>query len=152
MSWKEFTLEELSEIKQNPYVKSATTKMVRFTVAFKEAFWEQYQTGKPPKAIVKELGFDPKVLGESRINGILQHIKEASLSDEGFRDIKKQSVLVENISDLLPSKALIRMQHKLEYMKQELEFIKKIILADREANRKCSSRGGHAPSSESSGK
>ena len=152
MSWKEFTPEELSELKKNPYVKSVTTKMVRFTVAFKEAFWEQYQAGKPPIAIVIGLGFDPKVLGESRINGILQHIKEASENDEGFRDVKKQSVLVEKISDLAPSKALVRMQHELEYMKQELEFIKKIILADREANRICSSRGGHAPSSESSGK
>lgn len=152
MRWKEFTPQELTELKKNPYVKSVTTKMVRFTVAFKEKFWEQYQDGKSPKTILTDLGFDLDVLGESRINGILQHVKEAAGSSGGFRDVRQPSVLVEKMGDLAPSKALVRMQHELEYMKQEVEFIKKIILADREANRKCSLKGGPALNSDSSGR
>ncbi len=148
MSWKEFTPQELVELKKNPYVKSVTSKMVRFTVNFKEMFWDQYQNGKSPKTIVTDLGFDPEVLGDSRISGILQHIKDAAGSSEGFRDVKQRSVLVEKIGDLVPSKALIRMQHELEYMKQEVEFIKKIILVDREASRKCSSKEGRTSNSE----
>ena len=32
----EFTTEELRELRLNPYVKSASSKIVRYTVAFKE--------------------------------------------------------------------------------------------------------------------
>ena len=137
MQWKEFTQEELMELRSNPYVKSITPKMVRFTTEFKEKFWELYQEGTSPIAIVTNLGFDPEVLGMSRINGIMQHIKETAGSGEGFRDYRQSNTLVENIGDMTPSKALIRMQHELIYMKQELEFIKKIILADRKSKRKC---------------
>lgn len=136
MSWKTFTQEELLELRSNPYVKSITPKMIRFTTEFKEIFWELYKKGTSPTSIMFKLGFDPEVLGESRINGIMQHIKEAADSGEGFRESRKSNTLVENIGGLSPSKALIRMQHELIYMKQELEFIKKIILADRKPKRK----------------
>ena len=33
--WKKFSADELAEIKANPYVKSATINMIRFTIAFK---------------------------------------------------------------------------------------------------------------------
>ena len=41
-NWKTFTPEELKLIRENPYVKSATSKMIRFTAEFKEEFWRQY--------------------------------------------------------------------------------------------------------------
>lgn len=46
MSWREFTPEELADQRNNPYVKSAATKMVLFTVEFKELFWSEYNPGK----------------------------------------------------------------------------------------------------------
>lgn len=138
MSWKEFTPEEVIALKANPYVKSVTAYMIRFTVEFKERFWSEYEKGRTPASIVVDMGFDPEMLGVSRINGILQHIKEAVGSGESFRDYRQKNTLNDNRENLPPSKALIHMQHEVAYMKQELEFIKKIILADREANRRCS--------------
>ena len=70
MSWKTFTPEELVKIRQNPYVKSATAHMIRFTSLFKEEFWEQIERGMKPTDIIRSMGFDPEVLGESRISGI----------------------------------------------------------------------------------
>jgi hypothetical protein len=150
MSWKSFTPKELLEIRENPYVKSATNNMIRFTALFKEEFWEQYHNrGLPPTQIMRSMGFDTQVLGESRIRGIVQHIREQVASGDGFTDVRQNHASARsNGKPLPPSKAIIHMQHEVAYLKQELEFIKKIILADREAKRKCSSRPAQKSNSE----
>ena len=138
MKWKTFTEEELKSIRANPYVKSATSKMVRFTVEFKEEFWRQYnEECKSPRRIIESMGLDAEVLGEKRISGILMHIRQRIESGENLRDYRKtpESELTD-IRKLPPSKAMQRMQHKILYMEQELEFIKKTILADREVRQK----------------
>lgn len=152
MSLKSFTPDELMEIRQNPYVKSATHNMVRFTTSFKEEFWEQYHTkGQPPTQIMRSMGFDTEVLGESRIRGIVLHIREQAESGNGFTDVR-QSIGADETDGkpLPPSKAIIHMQHEVAYLKQEMEFIKKIILADGEARRKCSLKPAQKSNSESS--
>jgi len=58
MSWKTFTPEELVKIKQNPYVKSATAHMIRFTSVFKEELWEQFEKGRSAADIIRTMGFD----------------------------------------------------------------------------------------------
>ncbi len=138
-SWKTFTPEELKLLRVNPYVKSATSKMVRFNVSFKEEFWRLYnEEHKSPQKIMEELGFDVEVLGTKRIDGILIHIREQARSGEGFWDVRKvfDNQSLQNEKQLPPSKAILKMQHELAYLKQEMEFIKKNILADKEARRK----------------
>lgn len=138
-NWKTFTEEELKEIRANTYVKSATSKMIRFTVGFKMEFWKRYMKDcKTPRKIIEELGFNPEVLGQKRIDGIAMHIREQVESGEGFRDVRKDAGRRQTEEDLQlpPSKAILKMQHKIAYMEQELEFIKKTILADRKARRK----------------
>jgi hypothetical protein len=153
MNRKIFTPDELLKIRQSPYVKSATSNSIRFTVDFKEKFWEQYEKGISPANIVQSMGFDPDVLGSSRILGIVRHIKEQLQTEKGLRDVYQRSLTDEVPGKLLPpSKTLLHMQHQINYMKQELEFIKKMILADREAERKCSSSQNRKSSSELSGK
>ena len=127
MSWKTFTSEEVVMIRQNPYVKSATAHMIRFTSSFKESFWEQFEKGRSLADIMKSMNFDIDMLGESRIRGIAQHIREQVESGTGFRDVRQTSVLGGTPDKPLPpSKALLHMQHEVAYMKQELEFIKKL--------------------------
>ena len=137
-NWKTFTEEELKAIRANPYVKSATAKMIRFTVAFKEEFWRLYnEECQQPIRIMRELGFDPEVIGEKRIAGILIHIREQVNSGEEFRDVRKVPETQTKSDDrLTPSKSLLKIQHKLAYLEQEMEFIKKNIIADNEARRR----------------
>jgi hypothetical protein len=152
MGWKSFAPEVIIELKANLYTKSVTSNMIRFSVEFKERFWREYENGKSPVEIVAGMGYDPHLLGTSRLNGILQHIKDTAISGEDFRDYRRTNMQDDRIEALPPSKALIRMQHELSYLKQEMEFIKKIILADREANRRCSSGKNQTSNSGSSGK
>ena len=57
MNRKVFTPDVLVDIGKNPYVKSAITNTIHFTVAFKEKFLEQYEKGMSPADIVLNMGF-----------------------------------------------------------------------------------------------
>jgi hypothetical protein len=152
MNSKEFTPEEVSKLQSNPYVKHVTPKTVQFTVAFKERFWSEYNAGRSPRNIVVSMGLDPAMLGASRLNGIVNHIRDEANSGIGFREGRTQRQYDTDLSDLTPSRAMVYMQHQIAYLQQELEFIKKIILAERKGNRKCSSRGAPESNLKSSGK
>lgn len=119
MSWREFTQEELTDLRNNPYVKSATTKTVRFTAEFKERFWSEYSAGKNPRRIIKDVGLDPDVLGEPRINGIRkQHIQDTVRSGEEFRDYRAKNITFTDLESLSPSKLLIYLQNQVAYLQQ----------------------------------
>lgn len=148
MTLKEFTPEELVSLRQNKYVKGATCMRIRFTVEFKEKFWAQYENGHSPISILKELGFDPEVLGTSRVQGLARHIQEQVDSELGIRDMNVRQFMRRDPNEPIPpSQAMRFMQHQMNYMQQELEYIKKIILLDKEAARKCSSIQNQKPNS-----
>ena len=135
--WKTFTPKELKTIRANPYVKSATEKMIRFTVAFKEKFWHRYKEDCiAPANIMEELGFDITVIGETRIAGIVMHLREQMKRDGGFRDVRKTPKTAKPIEEITAGHAVSRLNHRLTYFEQELEFIKKNIIADNKARRK----------------
>jgi hypothetical protein len=127
------TQEAIQILKASPYVANVTEKTVRFTAEFKTAFWEKYRQGMAAPLVLEQLGIDPDLLGESRIAGIRQHIKKQAVRMNGFEDRRlNQKHRVSNISD---DKRIARLEHELAYTQQELEFVKKIILAEREAGK-----------------
>ena len=132
------------ELRQNQYVKSATSHMVSFTTAFREKFWHEYHSlGRSPEAIIRDMGFSPGVIGGSRLRGIVQHLRERVQSGDTFSDVRKSPIRSATLDKdksgkpLPPSKALQRLQHEVSYLRQEMEFVKKIILADKAAKPKC---------------
>jgi hypothetical protein len=129
----DLTQEAIKTLKTNLYVANVTEKTVRFTAEFKAAFWEKYRQGMAAPLVLELLGIDPDLLGESRIAGIRQHIKKQAVRMDGFEDRRlNQKHRVSNIPD---DKRLERLEHELAYTQQELEFVKKIILAEREAGK-----------------
>lgn len=127
----DLTCEAIEILKSNPYVANVTEKTVRFTAEFKTAFWEKYSQGMAALLVLEQLGIDPDLLGESRIAGIRQHIKKQAVRMNGFEDRRlNQKHRISNISD---DKRIERLEHELAYTQQELEFVKKMILADRMA-------------------
>ncbi len=126
---KQFTMDEIKILKQNPYTKNVTGNYIRFTVEFKEKFLEMRKEGMLPRNIVKQLGYDINILGEARINGISQHIKEQARSADGLRENRIYNF--SNKNNNTPSKVLIHLESEVEYLKSEIEYIKKIIQIDR---------------------
>jgi hypothetical protein len=145
---KKFTEKELAELLSNPFVKHATHTHVRFTMEFKEAFWKRARAGEKLFSIIKAFGLDPEVLGERRIKGIYAHLNEQVAAGMAFteeRRIKSPENAV--LHSKLPSNKeqvvkIRNLEHEVLYLRQELEFVKKIILADEEVKSKCSSKPG----------
>ena len=67
MSKSVFTAEQLEQLRANPYVVGATDRRITYTVDFKKKFVEEYRTGKTPRNIFKDAGFDVDALGYKRI-------------------------------------------------------------------------------------
>ena len=148
MANKKFTPEELTEIRNNPFVKTATESMIRFTTEFKESFWKRARAGEPLAEIIRAYGLNPDVLGERRIKGIYAHLNEQVAAGLPFTDNVRirdpKAVLINGKTPSNKEQAVkIRsLEHEVLYLKQELEFIKKIISADKEAELKCLLRRG----------
>lgn len=132
MQIKKFTEEEQEILLSSPYVAGVTSQFVYFTAEFKKEFHRMYKAGMKPKKIVKELGIDPIIIGQSRINGLKRHIMEDLKEGKGFTENGSETAVANYGKRLSPEAKIRRLEHELAYTKQELEFVKKIIAAGRE--------------------
>lgn len=149
MEVRVLTQEEVAMLRKNPYVRNATATKIIFTAAFRQEFWEKYKRGESSTDIFRSMDIEPDVLGKNRMKGIISKIKHQGQSGIAFTEGYNYADKEVPANESQPvGQRLSRLEHELAYAKQELEFIKKIILADREAKQQCSSRQGRTPSSE----
>lgn len=130
MNRNTFTKREIQILKSNPYTYKVTESQIFYTKEFKEEFWRRYQEGETPRKIVEELGYDPDMLGTARLSGLQMNIKKQALRPGGFTEGKgrKKSLKSGMYSvDYSPSdETMVKMQHEIMYLRQEVEFLKKI--------------------------
>lgn len=130
MNRNTFTKREIQILKSNPYTYRVTESQIFYTKEFKEEFWRRYQGGETPRKIVEELGYDPDMLGTVRLSGLQLNIKKQALRPGGFTEGKggKKSLKSGMYSvDYSPSdETVVKMQHEIMYLRQEVEFLKKI--------------------------
>lgn len=112
---------------------------------FKLYLWEQKQQGRPIRTVLQENGIDPKVLGEKRIENISYRLNRDVRDNVGFADKRisngRAAVLPEGEMDL---EVRVRwLTHQLEYTRQEVEFLKKLQMANTEARKQWESK--HRP-------
>lgn len=135
-----FTNEEVKILKENKYTSFVSNSSIRFTLEFKEMFMERKREGIPARRIFKEAGYDEDILGACRIKNFAKRIpREASAPcglHEGYRVHKKHPEDAD-YSRMPPEEAMAAMQREVVYLRQELDFIKKIIKTD--------STGGQKP-------
>ena len=81
---------------------------------------------------IAELGIDPNILGNTRIDGIGNTSRKKG--KEGvFRDIR-DAINIGNTND--ENKRIRQLEHEVKYLKQELEFLKKMAFIAKEKNQK----------------
>lgn len=89
------------------------------------------------RTIFFEHGINPDVVGDGRMYVLTCRLRKRANSEDGFKDLRannqrkpvklsKEQTLAARVSDL---------EHELAYTRQEVEFLKKIHLADLEARR-----------------
>lgn len=113
-----FTDNQIETLKTNPYTLTVTASQITFTREFKELFWIDYQSRMTPR--------DPKVLGRSRMTAFQQMLKRevnAGLSfHEGARPSGLRKEFLSPADDTPSANTIKDMQHRLEYLEQEMDF------------------------------
>jgi len=134
MGKNHFTEEQVYELRKNPYIEKVSSKTITYTKEFKERFESEYRAGKLPSQILADMGINHKFLGHRRKNSLVQRIKMYELRPEGFEDTRKNNSGRPSTKELSDTEKIKRLDQKIEYLKQENEFLKKNIQLDRETN------------------
>ena len=137
---KEYTEKQIKDLQKNPYILKVSKHKLYYTAKFKEEFWISYQAGNSPRKILSDFGFDLSIFGQKQIDSLVQHIKKQALSGNGFSEgenrQRRSPMKATNENELSSPQSIERMQNELLYLRQEVEFLKKIIIADNSKKRK----------------
>lgn len=130
---KEYSSKQIKQLMANSYTLRVTKNKLYFTKEFKRDFWTSYQAGNAPRKILTDFGYDLTCFEQKQIDSIVQRIKKQALSGEGFREgeNREKRVRLKSVEESEGNSISIEhMQHELLYLRQEVEFLKKIIKAD----------------------
>lgn len=142
MLMKEYTAKEMKLLKANPYTFKVTKNKLYFTVEFKETFWTAYQAGMAPRKILADLGYDLGIFGQKQIDSMVQSIKRQAQCGSGFRQgenrtrRKKDGLSMPDGTSPESKEALEGILNEVRYLRQEVEFLKKIVKTENTAARK----------------
>lgn len=134
------TTEEQAILRANPNVESVDDYRIFYTAAFKKHFVDAYTSGKRPKQIFIDAGFDPEVLGDKRIERSADrwkqgHIRETVCVSANEDAVNKALKSIDEIKDIRKAKDKIAKQEKIiQQQAAEIEALKK---AGRLGGRRC---------------
>jgi hypothetical protein len=120
---------------------SISRSSIRFTEDFKRYFYNQRTTGKTVFQIFSDCGIDPEMLGQSRIDGFCYTLNKCAKRDLGFVDKRQNNYHHQPSTGSETVETRIRhLEHELAYTRQEVEFLKKLQMADTEARKSWESK------------
>ena len=134
-----FTEEQIRALSENPFTEFVSENTLRFTLEFKKLFVDEFNQGKTVRSIFTDAGYDPKILGKSRMKSFSHRVRVEMKSDtglhSGYKDQKRHPDLAD-YSAMTQKDAMLHMQNEIQYLHQEIEFIKKIIALGRGGEQK----------------
>ena len=129
---REYTPKQIKELKANLYTYNVTKNKLYFKSKFKEDFWISYQAGNAPRKILTDLGYNLDCFEQKQIDSLVQRIKKQALSGNGFTEgenrQKRIPMKATSEEELSSPQSIERMQNELLYLRQEVEFLKKLLL------------------------
>ncbi len=127
---REYTPKEMKRLKANPYTFKVTKRKLYFTVEFKETFWTGYNAGVAPRELLSRMGYDLSLFSQKQIDSIAHRVKVQALSERGFSEGERRVRRVRSIDGDKPE-SMERVWAEVKYLRQEVEFLKKILKADK---------------------
>ena len=127
MRQKPLTKEQREMLENSPYVMKLTDVYVFFKSSFINKFCVDYHAGKTADSIFLEAGIDPKILGKTRVDSLRRHYYKNWLPKHMDEPVRK-TITAEEANNA-------KMRHEIEYLRQEVNALKKIIHADFVAGR-----------------
>lgn len=137
-----FTQEQIEQLRKSPHIAQVAESFVMLKPEFKLYLWEQKQQGRQVREVLRENGIDPQVFGEKRVENLSYRLNRDIRDNADFADKRKTNgrtaSLPEGEMDL---EARVRwLTHQLEYTRQEVEFLKKLQMANTEARKEWESK------------
>lgn len=135
MSKKLFTDEQIQALNASPYVERVTAKTISFTQEFKRMAYNEMVAGKPMWQILRDHCIDTEALGAVRVMKFQQYLGQCAKREEGFKNMRNvwRSKPEQRKEDDLLYERFKKMENEVAYLKQVVEFLKKIQMADMEA-------------------
>ena len=141
---KRITAEEREILLKSPHVEKVSSSNVSFTPEFKREIYREMLNGKTVSEILFEHGINPDMLGKGRVWGIAYTLKKNADREEGFNDLRGQNqrkpVATEKAKEKTLEDKIKQLEHELAYTRQEVEFLKKIRMADLEVQKEWESK------------
>jgi transposase InsO family protein len=133
MSKKLFLEDKILELSQNKYIKNITSKAITYTNEFKIHFIAEYSKGKVSREIFEEAGFDVDIIGIQRVESSSKRWRTAYKSKGiiGLDDTRTLNSGRTKNRELTVEEILAKKDAEIEYLKAELELIKKLDLQER---------------------
>lgn len=134
MSKKIFSSEEIKKSSINKYVKNITEKGITYTNEFKLHFIAEYEIGKTPRQIFEDAGFDIDIVGIERVKSSSRRWRK-SYSDKGVLGLDDTRTLNSGRTlnrELTLEEILAKKDTEIEYLKAELELVKKLEVNERQ--------------------
>lgn len=128
---KEFTPEEIEILRKNPNTWSVNKLRISLTKEAKERILELSDMGYSSQQCLRELGYDTTILGKSRCSSVVYNtqrdVKQGKQVHDGYAKRQPKRLSADELEDLpLNHESYIRMKNELVYLKQEVDFLKKI--------------------------
>lgn len=118
MSKITFTSREIKLLQKNPNVQRVSERSITYTDAFKNRFIDEYMTGKLPRQIFMEGGFDVDLIGMKRIEQSAYRWKKAYETNGllGLTDSRKTASGRPLKRELSPSEVIKRQDKALHQL------------------------------------
>lgn len=126
MTRKLFTETEQEILRRNPFTLQVTENQIRFTVEFKKFLLEEREkNGTTFKNIFRKAGYDPEILGESRIVRISEQVRKEAQSPKGLHETISKNYYTKENERVQTQKAIKQLQEEVLRLQQQVEFLKK---------------------------
>lgn len=132
---KKFTDEQLEILRANPFTSRVDYHHIWFTLEFQNLFLSRYDAGESSPEIFTSLGYDIDVVGYSRVcqypRQLKRRLESGKKLTETHGNTKAEEPKYVDYNTMPVQQSVAAMQRELTYLRQQVEFLKKITELDK---------------------
>ena len=125
-----FTDEQIKELSENPFTSEVTYYQIYYTLEFQNLFLARYEKGESSVEIFESMGYDVFILGDNRVYGFAGRLRRRLESGRELIEVHKNTKIEEpqkvDYNTLPAQQSVASMQRELRYLRQQVEFLKKL--------------------------
>ena len=128
MSKITFSTDDIKILSQNPNILRISDRAITYSDKFKRHFIEEYLTGKLPRVIFQESGFDIDIIGQKRVEQSAFRWMKSYNKDGiiGLRDTRSESSGRPRKKELSQEEIIKRQDAKIKLLEEQVELLKKV--------------------------